>query len=147
VRSLEERTLQLLLGEPDAAAVAGHLPPPEAFLDPVARNIFVALARLYEQGARPEPRAVMASLSAETGSGGVGGAAIDRMAQLLLEDPVSARPGELGDSLRQLTRRFQQQRLRDLTREIREAQQSGDEARLESVLREKTRLSREIHQV
>lgn len=144
ITSLEERTLQLLLAASEPAPDPSRLPPAEAFLDPVARNIFAAIARLYQEGVAPEPRRIVAGLSAE---GAAGGAAIDRMAQLLLQDPVSGRPGELEESLRQLTKRFQQQKLRELAREINEAQRTGDEARLESVLREKTRLSRELHQI
>lgn len=140
VRSLEERTLQLLLESAETLPPAVELPPPEAFLDPLARNIFAAFARLYEKGPSRPPgaREVLAELAAE-------GQAIDRMAQLLLEGSASPKPGELGESLRQLERRWRQQRLRDLAREIGEAQRTGDRGRLERLVEEKTRLSQTHH--
>lgn len=139
VRSLEERTLQILFAAGEKVP-ASELPAPEAFFDPLARNIFQAFARLYIAGVDSPPgaREVLAELAAD-------GAVVDRMAQLLLENDVSPRPGELRESLRQLERRWQQQRLRDLGREIHEAQRLGDAERLTRLLGEKTSLSRTLH--
>jgi DNA primase len=143
VRSLEERALQLLLGpagpEPSALAV---LPPAEAFLDEDVRNFYAAFLRLYADGSAggrlPQAKEVLAEYAGQGGS-------LDRVAGLLLEEPDSGRPGELAESLKQLQRRYGQQRLRHLTREIQEAQRVEDEARLQTLLDEKTRLSRELH--
>ena len=139
VRTTEERTLQLLLAGDEVGPAREDLPPPEAFLDPLARNIYGAFRRLYLSGASyPGAREVLAELAAE-------GPAIDRMAQLLLEGPATPKEGELGESLRQLERRWRQQRLRDLAREIVEAQRMGDRERLERLVEEKTRLSQSHH--
>ena len=139
VRSLEERTLQLLLTGSQGVE-PGDLPPEEAFFDPLSRNIFRAFARLYTVGLASPPgaREVLSELAAD-------GAVVDRMAQLLLENDVSPKSGELRESLRQLERRWQQQRLRDLGREIHEAQRLGDAERLTRLLGEKTTLSRQLH--
>ena len=139
VRSLEERALQLLLSGGETVP-AGELPAEEAFFDPLARNIFKAFARLYSTGlvSPPGAREVLSELGAD-------GAVVDRMAQLLLENDVSPKPGELRESLRQLERRWQQQRLRDLGREIHEAQRLGDAERLARLLGEKTSLSHALH--
>lgn len=143
VRSLEERALQLLLGptgpEPGELKV---LPPAEAFLDEDVRNFYRAFLRLYAHGAAggrsPLAKEVLAEYAGQGGS-------LDRVAGLLLEEPDSGRPGELAESLKQLQRRHWQQRLRQLTREIQEAQRVEDGARLQTLLDEKTRLSRELH--
>ena len=87
-------------------------------------------------------------------------APVDRLARLLLGSGLGPRSsgsttgatsGErasgpaLSDCLDKLTRRWRQQRLRDLSREISRAQREGDRARLESLLNEKTDLSRRLH--
>jgi hypothetical protein len=143
VRSLEESLLQLLLTIPEEVPTFAELPPPEAFLDGVARNIYTTFYRLYESGQTserrpPEARAVLGALESE-------GGAIDRVAQLLLEGPASPRPGELGESLQKLMRRFERQRSKELTREIAEAERKGDEDRLRQLLGEKARLNERLH--
>ncbi len=138
VRSLEERLLQLLLGEEPELPPAAELPPAEAFFQPECRNIYGAFHALYQAGARPEPRAVLGRLSAD-------GPTVDRMAQLLLDSPVSSRPGELRESLHKLRRRWLQQRQRELTAEIADAQRAGEGERLERLLQEKTALSLDLH--
>ncbi|MGH9360524.1 MAG: hypothetical protein ACRD2T_01300, partial [Thermoanaerobaculia bacterium] len=118
----------------------GDLPPPEVFFDAECRNIYRAFRDLYLEGAGspPEARAVLAALGSE-------GRAIDRVAQVLLEGGFNpGRPG-LGESLDKLERRWRRQRLRELASEIGEAQRLGDGARLESLLHEKTSLSRALH--
>jgi len=182
VRSLEETALELLLtggGVAGAVPPAADLPPDEAFLDPVCRNIYRTYRALYESGTGrpPDARAVMAELGDAGGGdrpaagagddadrdareGGGLDAPVDRLARLLLGSSFGpseratsdrARTGErasgpaLTDCLDKLTRRWRQQRLRDLSREISRAQREGDRARLESLLNEKTDLSRRLH--
>ena len=143
VRSLEESLLQHLLTAPEDVPTFAQLPPPEAFLDPLTRNIYTTFYRLYEgglasSGKPPEPRAVLAALESA-------GGAIDRVAQLLLEEPASPRPGEFGESLHKLMRRYERQRSKELSREIAEAERSGDQVRLQRLLGEKARLNESLH--
>ena len=138
VRSLEEQVLQLLLTGDEQPPPLEMLPPPEAFFQVDCRNIFLAFIGIYDGQSRPEPRHVLGRLDRE-------GASVDRVARLLLENSVGARSGELAGSLAALTRRWQQQRLRELSAEIAEAQRVGDPELLERLLREKTALSLDLH--
>ncbi len=140
VRSLEEKTLQLLLAGGEIVMPAEQLPPPEAFLDTACRNIYTAFLALYEggEGSSPEPREVLARLPNE-------GDSVDRIARLLLEESVGSDPRELMGSVRRLQRRWQQQRSRELAAQIGEAQRAGDEERLKRLLDEKAALSRQLH--
>src|SRR5690606_12010318 len=66
VISLEERTLELLLGLGEAAAETTELPPVEAFLDDRCRNIFASFRALYErEGRPPAARQVLAALDGQ----------------------------------------------------------------------------------
>ena len=138
VRSLEEQVLQLLLTGDEQPPPLEMLPPPEAFFQVDCRNIFLAFIGIYDGQSRPEPRHVLGRLDRE-------GPSVDRVARLLLENSVGARSGELAGSLAALTRRWQQQRLRELSAEIAEAQRVGDPELLERLLREKTALSLDLH--
>src|SRR4029453_17242700 len=143
VRSLEESLLRLLLTVPSEVPTFAALPPPEAFLDPLSRNIYATFFRLYERSPNderkpPEAREVLGALESE-------GGAIDRVAQILLEGPASLRPGELGESLQKLMRRFERQRSKELTREIAEAERKGDQDRLTQLLGEKAPLNQRLH--
>jgi len=144
VRSLEESFLQLLLTSgPAEVPTFAELPPPEAFLEPITRNIYTTFFRLYRGESEsnrkpPEARAVLGALESEGGS-------IDRVAQLLLEGPASPRPGELGESLQKLMRRHERQRSKELTREIAEAERTGDQDRLRRLLGEKASLNERLH--
>jgi DNA primase len=143
VRSLEESLVQLLLTRPAEVPTYAELPPPEAFLDSLVRNIYATFYRLYESRSAssqgpPEAREVLGALEAT-------GGAIDRVAQLLLEEPASLRPGELGESLQKLMRRYERQRSKELSREIAEAERAGDQDRLRSLLGEKARLNERLH--
>lgn len=140
VRSLEEQVLELLLNSGAQPPSAQDLPPPESFLDPTCRNIFQAFYALYvgAEGQLPSGRAMMEALSAD-------GAAIDRLAQILLESSVAPEKAALPELLDRLRRRWQQRRLEQLAREMAEAQGRGDSARLEQLLREKTELSQRHH--
>jgi DNA primase len=139
VRSLEEQVLERLLQGGGPVPPIEELPAPEVFRDMVCRNIYQTFCTLYARGGGPpEVHSVLAVLGSE-------GNAVDRMAAILVEGPfVSGKTG-LPDSLEKLVRRWQQQRLRELASEIGEAQRQGDGARLESLLREKTILSRSLH--
>ena len=140
VRSLEEQVLRHLLA--DSAAVApADLPPEEVFFDPPCRNIYRAFCALYgRRGGAPDVKSVLAELSGDE-------AAVDRAALILLEDSVASEGAGLPDSISRLLRRWHQKRLRELSREIHDAQRGGDEARLASLLTEKDELSRRLHGV
>ncbi|HEX2254793.1 MAG TPA: hypothetical protein VHQ65_16125, partial [Thermoanaerobaculia bacterium] len=144
VRTTEERLLDLLLGGGAGGTELPRpeeLPPPDVFFDPECRNIYRVWSALYREsgtGSAPDTRAVLAALGQQ-------GAAVDRMARLL----VGGKPGPAGsalpDCLDKLTRRWLQQRLKGLSREIAEAQRAGDRARLDHLVAEKTQLSRRLH--
>jgi hypothetical protein len=85
-------------------------------------------------------KSVLAELSGDE-------AAVDRAALILLEDSVASEGAGLPDSISRLLRRWHQKRLRELSREIHDAQRGGDEARLASLLKEKDELSRRLHGV
>jgi DNA primase len=138
VRSLEEQVLQLLLTGQEALPEVADLPPPEAFFHLECRNIFLAFLALYDGQTRPAPRQLLGRLDRE-------GSSVDRVARLLIESPVEARSGELAGSLAMLKRRWQQQRLRELSAEIAEAQRLGEPDLLERLLRAKTALSLDLH--
>ena len=106
----------------------------------MVRNIFASFCALYGEAGevRPEVRAVLASVGSQ-------GKAVDQLARLLLQEPVAAAKGELQTCLSSLRRRWQQQRLRELSTEISRAQSLGDTARLERLLQEKNALSRDLH--
>lgn len=141
VRSLEEKTLQLLLAKGAALPESSQLPPEEAFLDPACRNIYSAFRAVYKdgQGGPPAARELLARLPDR-------GPAVDRMARLLLETPAGSDAMELEASVRQLQRRWQQQRSRELAARITKAQRAGDQKRLDELLTEKAALSRRLHE-
>jgi DNA primase len=142
VRSLEEQVLASLLqtGPADPLPAAVTLPPAEVFFDPECRNIYRSICTLYAEGgpAAVDARAVLSQVAAQEGP-------VDRMAQILLEEPFDPGKSGLSESLDKLVRRFRQQRLRELLSEIAEAQRKGDLARLASLLEEKTSLSQSLH--
>src|SRR5579864_1345794 len=137
VRSLEEQVLaSLLQGVPDEAAAEpggrfpalpppADLPPAEVFLDAECRNIYRSFCTLYAEGGGQavDARAVLAKVASQQ-------ATVDRMAQILLEEPFDPGKSGLSESLDKLVRRWRQQRLRELLSEIAEAQRQGDQARL-----------------
>lgn len=140
VRSLEEKVLQLLLAGEGTLPGPDDLPPPEAFLIPACRNIYRAFCGLYRDraGERPTAQQVLAGVSRDGGE-------VDQVARLLLEGSPALRTEELTQALRQVNRRWLQQRLKELSGQISKAQRAGDEARLERLVREKTALSRALH--
>jgi len=139
VRSAEEAALRLLLSGSGRPPPSAELPPAEVFLDAECRNIYRVFVDLYgERGAPPGARDVIAGLGTE-------GAAVDRLAALLLEGPFGPQGEGLSEGLSRLTRRWQKQRQRELSRDIQEAQRTGDSGRLERLLDEKTQLSRLLH--
>jgi len=141
VRSLEEQVLERLIQGEELLPAAEELPPPEVFFDTECRNIYQAFRALYAEGmgSRPEVRALQERLGYE-------GRAVDRMAKILLEGSFA--PGRTGIlvSLENLARRWKEQRLRELVREINEAQQRGlDPESLARLYQEKRTLSLSIH--
>lgn len=140
VRSLEEQTLQLLLAGDEELPSFDDLPPPEAFLIPVCRNIYSTFCDLYRdgEGHRPAVKEVVASVPLDSEE-------VDQVARLLLEGSIAEGANGLGVVLGQLNRRWLQQRLRVLSGEISEAQRAGDDDRLRTLLEEKTALSRALH--
>jgi DNA primase len=155
VRSVEEQVLAGLLqaraGEPAAGTPQPPLPAlppitempaPEVFFDLECRNIYRAFCTLYAEGgvAALDSRAVLARVASEQ-------ATIDRMAQILLEKPFDPAKFSLSESLDKLIRRWRQTRLRELQSEIVEAQRRGDQARLSSLVEERTSLSQSLQGV
>ena len=135
VRNLEERVLQHLLQSGVELPPLAELPSPEAFLDAECRNIFRVFCDLYDgRGEPPDSRAVLNGLGRE-------GAAVDRLASLLLEESFGSERLGLSEALRGLERRWEKQRLRQLQREIVEAARQGDDESLDRLEKEKTRLS------
>jgi DNA primase len=142
VRTLEEQVLEKLLQRDDEAPIPAlaDLPPPEVFRDTECRNIFQAFCALYAigGGVPPDARAVGAELGSR-------GGAVDRMARILLEGNFASGRIGLLESLESLGDRWQRQRLKDLQREIVEAERTGDHALRDRLADEKTRLSRSLH--
>ena len=134
----EELALQLLLSG-TREGLPRPLPSEEIFFDAHCRNIYAAFYALYTDGGESPPSVdeVLARLDDERG-------AIDRMARLLLEESSSGE-GDLEAILSQLIRRWHKQRQGELVREIRQAQEQGDAARLDKLLDEKKQLSRSLH--
>ncbi len=140
VRSLEEQVLEQLLAG-DGVPPAVELPIDEVFLDAECRNIYRAFRALYPAGrnAPPDARSVQNQLSGDD-------AAIARVARLVIENSVtSGKPGRLSENLDKLTRRWQQQRSRELVSEILDAQRRGDEPRARELSREQFELSQVRH--
>ena len=139
VRTEEEKALSLLLSEGAEVLRPGLLPPPDVFLDPECRNIYEAFRDLYEDGesAPPAGSDVVAKLSNA-------GGAIDRAARLLLQDSDSG-GGDLPETFEKLLRRWFKQRQAELMRQIRLAQQQGNDELLARLLEEKKTLSRSLH--
>jgi DNA primase len=134
----EERALQLLLQ--GARLPSGKaLPPQEIFFDADCRNIYAAFCALYKDGGESPPpvEEVLARLDDERG-------AVDRIARLLLEEP-SSEEGDVAAVLSTLVQRWQKQRQGELIRQIRQAEERGDQARRDQLLEEKTRVLRSLH--
>ncbi len=148
---LEERLLeQLLLGVARSTPIEA-LPEPAAFFDPACRRIYRAYLVVREDpsvGLEEDAleRAILSVLRASPESASPEGAGLlDRMASFLLQEPARLSETELRDAARQLERRHQQSRQKQLARELQEAQSAGDQPRLERLLQEKAELSRKVH--
>jgi DNA primase len=149
VRSVEEEILAGLLqegeGEPSAGPTLppiGELPPAEVFLDPECRNIYRTCCTLYAEGGAQAvtARAVLAQVASQP-------ATVERLAQLLAEGRADPGKARLSESLDKLIRRWRQTRLRELQSEIVEAQRKGDQARLASLVEERTSVSQSLQGV
>jgi len=141
VRGLEEQVLEQLLREDEAAQIPPleALPPPEVFFDSGCRNIFGVFRTLYaEAGVPPDFRLVRSRLGEDEGT-------VARLAKIVLErEFISGRIGLL-ESLEKLADRWRRQRIKELQGEINEAQRKGEDALRDSLVDEKTRLSRSLH--
>ena len=149
VRSVEEEILAGLLqedeGEPSARPTLppiGELPLPEVFLDPECRNIYRTCCTLYAEGGAQAvtARSVLAQVASQP-------ATVERLAQLLAEGQAEPGKARLSESLDKLIRRWRQTRLRELQSEIVEAQRRGDQARLASLVEERTSVSKSLQGV
>lgn len=141
VPSLEDEVLVRLLDPGGDQPPLERLPPDDVFFDPVSRNIYRVLRALYERdGSLPAARAVVEVLGGDA-------AAISRVAryQNAHEYPPGCRRLGLWECIDHLSRRWSKERLRELTRQIHEAQRRQDGERLESLLEEKQQLSRSLH--
>ena len=133
------------------------MPPDDAFWDGACRNVYGTFCVLYQEKADGAPQ--LSELRERLEVSGHG-ASVDLVARLVIEGADG--PGELvaslagnagvptyADRLRTaldtLHRRWSEQRLVQLKREIDEAQRTGDEQRLHSLVEEKRVLSRAVH--
>jgi len=138
----EEEVLRALLVAAERGGElppVAELPPPEAFLDPDLRKFFAVFRRLYEGGAAPGVRALLAESSEIAQSD-------EKAAQLLLESEDSPAP-PLTEALKNLRRRWLRSRLRELNREISEAERRADRDRLAQLVDEKRAVNGELHGV
>jgi DNA primase len=141
VPSLEDEVLVRLLDSGGEPPPLDRLPPAEVFFDPVSRNIYRVLHDLYERdGGLPAARAVVEALGGDA-------EAVSRVAryQNAHEYPPGCRRLGLWECIDHLSRRWRKERLRDLTRQIHEAQRRQDGERLDALLEEKQQLSRSLH--
>jgi hypothetical protein len=169
-RDLEEAALRLLLAmlpgstspQPEVLPHLSELPPQEAFWDGACRNLYGTFCVLYGEGEGAVPE--LSALRQRLESSGEG-ASVALVARLVIEGAdgpgEGAGPGSLqtpgslqkagscADRLRaaldKLHHRWRKQRNRQLNRETHEAQRSGDEPRLNSLVEEKRVLSRAVH--
>ncbi len=139
VRTEEEKALFFLLQESVELPPWGKLPPAEVFMDPECRNIYEVFYDVYgERESEPPTGADVVTILSNAGG------AIDRAAQLLLQDSDSEE-GNLPETLEKLQRRWQKRRQPELMRQIKQAQQQGDSELLSRLLEEKKVLSRCLH--
>jgi len=160
-RLLEEATLRfalaLLPDGPKAGTLppASSLPPLEVFWAEDCRNLYATFRVLYleHDGAAPRIAELRDRLEAE---GGVG---VDLLARLVIEGPdppagelpsralSKAVPCEdmLATSLAELLDRWRRDRLKQLNRDIHEAQRAGEQSRLDALVEERQVLSRTVH--
>jgi DNA primase len=138
-RRAEEEALRALLvaaDRGDELPAAADLPPPEAFLDPELRKFFAAFRGLYLSGEALSLRSVLAAAGDQAGAG-------ERAAELLLESEDST--VSPAAALRPLRRRWLRERLRELNREISEAERRGDRGRTSELMAEKAAVNGELH--
>lgn len=142
VISLEEKVLTVLLDPQGESLGRQELPAPEVFLDPSCRNIFRVFCDLYEvSGERPEAKDVIAALGSESQEDHA------RVARCrnAVESSAGFRRLGLRESLDKLEHRWQRTRMRELAREIQQAQRQGDDQRLAELFAEKHQMSRSLH--
>ena len=142
VHSLEERVLVQLLSWKHEIALPDELPPDDVFLDRQCRNIYATFCDLHTSGELGSSEDVVAKVGRDDGT-------LDRVARLLVQLGDSGE-GEIdGESLRRdldrLLHRWYKQRQAELMRQISQAQQHDDQARLVQLLEEKKELSLSLH--
>lgn len=138
VRSMEESALAFFLQADPSIPAPEELPPKEIFRNVDCRNIYAVFCALYRgNGKSPSPNEVISRLDRE-------GSALDLTARLLLEEPNSDQGG-LRANLDRLLHRWYKQRQPELMRQINDAQQHDDQARLAQLLEEKSNLSHRLH--
>lgn len=142
VHTLEERVLVLLLNWESEIPLPDDLPPDDVFFDRQCRNIYATFCDLHTGGEFDSPKDVVAKLGRDDGT-------LDRVARLLVQLGDSGGGEAHGDSLRtnldRLLHRWNKHRQAELMRQIRQAQQHDDQARLVQLLEEKKDLSRSLH--
>ncbi len=141
VHKLEDEVLSRLLEPEGQFPPLDRMPPEGVFFDPVARNIYRVIYALYRRdGGPPSARAVVDAVGDEP-------EVLTRIAryQNEVEYPAGCRRLGLFECLERLSHRWRKERLRDLVREIQEAQRKGDRARLDELLDEKQRVSHILH--
>lgn len=164
-RDLEEAALRLLLAmlpgsttpQPSVLPGRAELPPEDAFWDGACRELYGTFCALYQEAGGEPPE--LSSLRERLEAVGAG-PSVDLVARLVIEGAdgpggvVAGPAGRAGAescadrlqaSLDKLHHRWRKQRNRQLTRESHEAQRSGDEQRLHSLVEEKRVLSRAVH--
>ena len=137
----EERALQLLFSPSGALPLPEELPGDEIFLDPICRKIYTTFCELYGRDGRTPPRdAIIARLAADDDD------ASNLLARLILDESTSEEHSLRG-ALAEVEGRWLKRRESELVREIRQAQERGDGARLEALLVDKQALSRRKHRL
>ncbi len=139
-RRAEEEALRALLLTAERGGdlpAVGDLPPAEAFLDPDLRKFFATFRRLYEAEGRPTIRRMVAEATDLADAG-------EKAAQILLESEDSSVP-PVAEVLRNLRRRWLRSRLRELNRDISEAERQGNRDRLTELIAEKNAINGELH--
>lgn len=137
----EESVALLLLLDPDVPTPpVENLPPSGAFLEPASRAIYELFHHHYlDHDQPPSAQDLLDRLDQNPDD-------VSReksqMASLAMEDTPDR---DLREVLDKMTKRWVDQRMRQVVAEMAAAQESGDEARLQALLDEKLWLSRQRH--
>lgn len=140
VRTTEEATIVYLLHRQGPLPAPEDLPAPEIFLDPACRAIFGAFRRLFlrSDGHWPTAAEIQHDLAGSPD-------AVEHVARLCLSEEPEGPTVDLETLFVRLERRWTKKRLAELAHHIRLAEQNGDRDRIDELLDEKKRLSRDLH--